>query len=121
MTVEQNITQRIAAVEAMELATELAGEFENPQHFWECMRLGILAMLPDPVAPIKDRPMTNEEAAKFGRSPMPFGAFKDQPVGDVPLERLAWYTDQDWTRKAIRYLQSPNVAAEHRIESEARQ
>lgn len=117
MTIADNVKQRQVAVECLSLAAETASDFDSPERFWQAMRAGIDAHLPPPVVNPRDRPMTNEEAAKFGKSSMPFGEFKGQAVGDVPLERLAWYADQSWGRDASRYLQSPNVAAEFERET----
>lgn len=119
MTIEQNVAQRKSAIECLEFVAECAGEFGGAEHFWMAVRDGASEHLPPPKVKPSEQPMTVEEAAKFSRSLMPFGAYKDQPVGDVPLERLAWYTDQDWTRQAMRYLRSPDVAKEFRKESEA--
>lgn len=121
MSIEQNVEQRKSAVECLSLVVECANEFDNAERFWQAMRDGVAAHLPPPVVNPKERPMTVEEATKFGKSIMPFGEFKGQPVGDVPLERLAWYTDQSWGRDASRYLQSPNVAKEFNAESEAKE
>lgn len=118
MSIESNVQQRKDAVEVLSLAVAMATEQDDALYFWQTLRDGVAAHLPPPAVNPNEQPMTIEEAAKFGRSEMPFGEFKGQPVGDIPLERIAWYADQTWARQAVRYLQSENVAREARIESE---
>lgn len=63
-------------------------------------------------------PMTNEEAATFGRSLVPFGQFQGQPTGDVSLALLEWYADQRWVDDLRRYLANERVQAEMEVKSD---
>jgi hypothetical protein len=64
---------------------------------------------PEPV-----KPMTEQEAAAFGKTFMEFGEFRGQPVDSVPVDRLEWYADASRGnyRQLHRYLNSPRVKRE---------
>ncbi len=56
----------------------------------------------------RDKPMTDDEAKRFGLQPMPFGRHHfGKPIKDVPLDYLLWLeTEPDFRRQLNRYLRS---------------
>jgi uncharacterized protein (DUF3820 family) len=50
--------------------------------------------------------MTDAPAAAFEKTPMPFGKYQGEPVGDVPVDYLIWMTEGDFTTTMRRYLAS---------------
>lgn len=60
--------------------------------------------------------MTHEQVREFEKRHMPFGHYVGTPVKDVPLERLQWYADQDFTDDLRRYLKSHLIQREIELE-----
>jgi hypothetical protein len=86
--------------------------------FWETIR-GILPSKPEPPAkPNAVKPFTDDEATRFGKTPVPYGEFKGLPVDQAPLDRLEWYADQKFTDNLRRYLASRRIRTEPRAEQE---
>lgn len=64
-------------------------------------------LIKEPAAPLE--PMTDEQAAVFGLSRIPFGEFVGMPICEVPMDRLEWYADSKFQKQLIRYLKSPKI------------
>lgn len=60
--------------------------------------------------------MSGEEAKTFEEQPMPFGEYKGCPIGTVPLDRLQWYANQQFTDELRRYITSELVQREKEFE-----
>lgn len=60
--------------------------------------------------------MSREEAKTFEEQPMPFGEYKGCPIGTVPLDRLQWYANQQFTDELRRYITSELVQKEKEFE-----
>lgn len=68
----------------------------------------------------KIEPFDDVQSRRYGQTPMTFGKFLGQKVDDVPTEYLAWLADSSrntW-RDLHRYLNSPRVRMERRVETE---
>jgi uncharacterized protein (DUF3820 family) len=115
MTIESNVAAANAAKEACSFVLDCLDESGvDPHKFFEYV-LGALHTLtgykpPQVVNGVEA--FTNEEAAEFGRRPIPFGEYRDVQVKDVPIERLCWYADQRFTDGLRRYLANKNIQAE---------
>ncbi len=60
--------------------------------------------------------MSREEAKTFEEQPMSFGEYKGCPIGTVPLDRLQWYANQQFTDELRRYITSELVQKEKEFE-----
>lgn len=60
--------------------------------------------------------MSREEAKTFEEQRMPFGEFQGSPIKDVPLDRLQWYANQQFTDELRRYITSELVQREKEFE-----
>ena len=109
----------MSTVEENKQARERAEEFAKfigveTTRFWETLaniaadKCGRgVAILPKHVIEgnAADR-MTDNEAAEFERSSVPFGKYAGQPIGDVPCSYWTYVTESEFNRNLIRYLRS---------------
>ena len=114
MGIAENLQARLAAEAIAELADGEANVHGN--RFWvELTRIANDHVSNPPSSKrLEIQPMTDVEAARFGKQLMPYGEFAGKRVDDVPLERLAWYADQTFTDDLRRYLKSDRVQREDR-------
>lgn len=105
---EANIQARIDA----EQMAELCGD--QTERFWEVLaniaasRCGKkLAVLPAAIVDGNaDARMDDAEAARFERTPVPFGKYAGEMVGDVPVAYWTYVTESAFNRDLIRYMRS---------------
>lgn len=116
MGLRENVAARKAATEILELAA-IDDHADHPL-FWQIIADNVERRLPPRKVAPKDQPMTIQEVRCFGSSLMPFGEYQGQPVNCVPFERLAFYVDSEWTRKAGRFLKAKPVQEAWKRESE---
>lgn len=117
MSIETNVKVGQLAKEAMSLALDLCREsgleLEEMRRFWLRLHESTAQLLNEPQQverPHRADAMTNDEAKVFERTCMPFGAYKDKPIGDVPLGYLDWLVGEpDFKRDVRRYLANPVV------------
>lgn len=118
------IAARRAAETVLELAQGEANRCGDESHFWrELIRLvkETVPIFPasGPAAGASSEPpaMTDEQARRWERTPIPFGKYKGQPVADVSLLYLDRLTDEGSFIKSLkRYLASETIAAALRQE-----
>ncbi len=114
MGVEENIRQRAAAYEMLELIEATAEEFTgSPERFYQVLRDELKLVLKEKPKPDRSK-MKDQESKAFGAQLIPFGEFRTRRVDDVPLERLQWYADQTFVDDLRRYLNSDRIKAEMR-------
>ena len=85
---------------------ELIGE--QPQRFWEALAMICQEQLPVTSKVLdKHGPLNDQEAQAFERVLMPRGRYAGEAVGDVPVEYILWWTEQDdFTPMLLRYVRS---------------
>lgn len=100
MSLAENIADREAAVFLLSLVVG-----PQRQRFWEVLRDEAIKHLPTP--PPQEPPMSDADAAKFEREPMPYGKFIQMEIGDVPIGYLCRLLDPDeFGLKLRRYVKS---------------
>lgn len=110
----QQIAQRIGARRAAEdiwgwLVEGAEGETQDAAAYWQRIQELYAERFPQPVADDL-RPMTCQEAANFNLTTVPFGAYEDEYVADVPLFYLCRLCDPSpFINEVKRYLQNPEV------------
>lgn len=79
---------------------------EHSPEFWT--RLAELAAAKGkPPAQAEPEPMTYEQAVKFEKAPIPYGAYEGEPVGDLPKSYLCRVLDPSpFNRDLRRYVRS---------------
>lgn len=94
-----------------ETVAELAGN--QPQRFWEVLKGICDGKLPKPTpAPERWPPLSQAEALRFEATPMPYGKYQGQPVGEIPTDYLLFLTEGDeFSQRLKRYVKSPRFAA----------
>jgi hypothetical protein len=107
MSVEENIGMRKAAHAILELACDEGG---ISVRFWEIIRDHALKFAPLKEKQQQFRPMTDDEAKRFGRSVVNFGVHRDKCYDDVPLDYLEWLADRNV--EVLRYIKSRRIRAE---------
>lgn len=117
MSIESNIAGRQSAETLCELIVDSITELKAKhgmaavKAFFAALRntfAGELTVYREPDLP---KPMTDQEAAAFGKTPFPFGKYKETPVEEVEFGYLDWIAEQPETFKADlnRYLMSAAV------------
>lgn len=78
---------------------------EQPERFWEVLYSLILAKLPNLAKDPLD-PMSEEEAIKFEKTPISFGAHQGKEIGVIPTHYLIWLTENSFDILCKRYVKS---------------
>ena len=118
----EKLELKVKARKAAEAVIELLKESVDgdPKHFWIIIRDTVLKEAPLKPHATQIIPMTDVEADRFEMETMPYGEFKLQPVGLVPMKRLDWYAGQtdEFRDNLRRYLANEKVKARVREELE---
>ncbi len=121
---KQRIEARQAAEAVVALAQEEAGRCGDEGRFWrELIRLmrETAPIFPQgkSASPAESAAMTDEQARRWERTPMPFGKYQGTPVHKVSLLYLDKLTDETpFMRSLKRYLASETIATALRQEME---
>lgn len=101
-----SITENIAARESAEAVVSLIGE-ESPRFWQELVRLA-KEQLPSDPAPVDPLPaMSEQEAIRFEKATLPWGAHRDEEIGSVEPGYLLFLAEgDDFTKLLRRYVKS---------------
>jgi uncharacterized protein (DUF3820 family) len=107
-TIKRRVKAREQARILIALITEEATNITSDaiESFWDEIRQ---SLPPIDIQSTSNLPMTDEQARIFGLTLMPFGEFKGQAIRDVPMGRLEWYSDSQFQKQLVRYLNSPKI------------
>lgn len=109
---EDNVHARLAAKEFHELAEE--SEWTDSEAFWKKLVELCNTHLPADTDSVPAA-MSDEEAVRFESRIMKFGEFQGQAIKQVPLDRLAWYSDvsRQFANELDRYFKNTKVQREY--------
>lgn len=107
--IKQNMQDR---TDATAIFAFIKTQRERTPRFWEILASLIANENPRPQAAANEDPMSDEEARNFEKITMPYGQFKDKPIGDVPVNYFAnLFSLTPFNKRLRRYVRS------HRFQS----
>ena len=117
---QSKLELKVKARKAAEAAIQLLEESVDGDvsHFWRIIRDFSLIKAPLRPHEVLVVPMTDVEAGRFEIEPMPYGEYKGQYVGSVPMKRLDYYVswENDFQKNLKRYMANEKVKARVREE-----
>ena len=119
-TIKANMAAREAAdtIHGLILDEAVSHRGNAAVAFYGTVLSNLRAIVPDGLWPaievVRDEPMNDEEAKRFGLQSMPFGRHHfGTPIKDVPLDYLLWVEGEvDFRRQLNRYLRSRRMQQE---------
>lgn len=98
-----NLAENVRARQAAQELVNSAGNLHSDR-FWEVVIELAKAKLSPTAVATEDAPMDDREAAQFEKMMMPYGAYKDYPIGEIPCNYFCSITESPFSKKLRRYV-----------------